>query len=176
VIARGAASIILAGALALGMSGCGFFAPQATLIQYAPSDGVEGDVGDIKVRNAVALSEDGTDASLIMTIINSGTSNADVNFQYVDAAGKTITATVSVAGNTNLSVGNTGEAQLVLSGLDVELGSLLPVYLQYGSEEGQELLVPVIPAEHSEYTGLTPTPLPTLSPTGTPGPTETPAP
>lgn len=176
MIARGAASIILAGALALGMSGCGFFAPQATLIQYAPSDGVEGDVGDIKVRNAVALSEDGTDASLIMTIINSGTSNADVNFQYVDAAGKTITATVSVAGNTNLSVGNTGEAQLVLSGLDVELGSLLPVYLQYGSEEGQELLVPVIPAEHSEYTGLTPTPLPTLSPTGTPGPTETPAP
>jgi len=176
VIARGAASIILAGALALGMSGCGFFAPQATLIQYAPSDGVEGDVGDIKVRNAVALSEDGTDASLIMTIINSGTSNADVNFQYVDAAGKTITATVSVAGNTNLSVGNTGEEQLVLSGLDIELGSLLPVYLQYGSEEGQELLVPVIPAEHSEYTGLTPTPLPTLSPTGTPAPTETPAP
>jgi len=176
VIARGAASIILAGALALGMSGCGFFAPQATLIQYAPSDGVEGNVGDIKIRNAVALSEDGTDASLIMSVINVGTSNANVDFQYVDAAGKTVTATVSVAGNSTLSVGNTGEDQLVLTGLDIDLGSLFPVYVQYGTEEGQELLVPVIPAEHSEYTGLTPTPLPTLSPTGTPEPAETPAP
>ena len=175
MIARGAASIILAGALALGMTGCGFLTPQATLIQYAPSDGVQTDVGDIKVRNAIAISdEEGVDASLVMSIVNPTDDDITLEFQYEDSTGKATTAELEVPANATLSLGNTGEEQLVFRGVQLTEGSLFPVYLQYGSFEGSQLLVPVLPSDHSEYDGLHPTPAPTLEPTL--APTETPAP
>ena len=175
MIARGAASIILAGALALGMTGCGFLTPQATLIEYAPSDGVQTNVGDIKVRNAVAISdEEGVDASLIMSIVNPTSEDVALELQYKDSTGKAMTATVEVPANSTLSLGNTGEEQLVFRGVQLTEGSLFPVYLQYGAFEGSQLLVPVLPSDHAEYDGLHPTPAPTLEPTLEP--TETPAP
>lgn len=173
MIARGAASLILAGALALGMTGCGFVVPQATLIHYAPSDGAQTNVGDIKVRNAIAISEDGKDASLVMTVINSGSSAITVDFQYTDATGTSITESVPVPARGSVSLGNAGEKQLVLSGIDVVLGSTIPVYVQYGKVGGAEILVPVLSPENSaEYDGLKPTPLPTPVETKTAAPVE----
>ena len=174
MIARGAASIILAGALALGMTGCGFVTPQATLIQYQPSDGVQTDLGDIKVRNAVAVSEDGTDASLLTTVLNTGDDDAVVTFQFVNAKGEKTNIDLEVAARSKVSVGNTGEDQIALRGLSVPVGALLPVFVYAKSAsgsylegaEGVELLVPTLSTTNAEYTGLEPTAEPT--PTGTP--------
>ena len=176
MIARGAASIILAGALALGMTGCGFVTPQATLIQYQPSDGVQTDLGDIHVRNAVAVSEDGTDASLLTTVINSGDDDAVVTFQFVNASGEKTDIDLEVAARSKVSVGNTGEDQIALRGLSVPVGALLPVFVYaktptgayLDGAEGVELLVPTLSTTNAEYTGLEPTAEPTPLPSGIP--------
>ena len=73
VLARSAASIILAGAVLIGTSGCVFITKQATLIQYDPSDGIGASVGNVEVRNALGIAgEDGDAISLMITLINTG--------------------------------------------------------------------------------------------------------
>ena len=154
MIARRAASVILAGAVALGMTGCSFIATQATLIPYQASDGTAGTAGEIEVHNAIALSADGTDVALVLNIVNNG-SPAIVTFQYTDADGAKQTATVFADSGLS-SVGNVGDKQLVLKNVDVQVGSRLPVYVVDPGEAGEGLLVPVLDGTLPEYTPLLP--------------------
>ena len=154
MIARRAASVILAGAVALGMTGCSFIATQATLIPYQPSDGVAATAGDIEVHNAIALSADGTDVALVLNIVNNG-SPAIVTFQVTDAAGEKVDKTVYAAAGLS-SVGNTGDDQLVFENVGVTVGSLLPVYLVDPGKAGEGVLVPVLDGTLPEYAPLLP--------------------
>jgi len=154
VIARRAASVILAGALALGMSGCSFIATQATLIPYQPSDGIGAQVGDVKARNVLGLSADGTDVAIVMTLVNSG-ERTIVNLQYTDADGEKQTEAI-FANEGTTSIGNLEDDKLVLSNVDVTVGGRLAVYLQTGSAQGEGILVPVMDGTLPEYEPLLP--------------------
>jgi len=139
-------------------AGCNFISPQATLKQYDASDGTSVNVGDIAVRNAIALTEDGTEASLSMVILNTGGDSVDVSFQYPTEAGQQ-TETVTVEGDSEVRRGTTeGDDQLLMSDLDVTIGQLLPVYVQYGDETGKTLQVPVLNGDLPEYSTLLPSP------------------
>ena len=70
--ARLAASAALALGLALGASGCSMVTYQATTEHYDASDGVSLNVGELKVRNALVVSEDGVDGNLVMSVVNTG--------------------------------------------------------------------------------------------------------
>lgn len=166
------ASVALAGALLLGTTGCTLGAVTGTLVHYQPSDGVAANVGDVKVRNLLGLSENGEDVSLVMSIINSGTSAAQVDFQYEDSSGTKSTITITVPASSSLHVGGTGEedARAVLRDAGVVIGSLVNVYIQYGDHQGQQVKVPVLDGSLEEYSTLLPEPLPTF--TATPEPTE----
>ena len=166
------ASVALAGALLLGTTGCTLGAVTGTLVHYQPSDGVAANVGDVKVRNLIGLSDNGEDVSLVMTIINSGTSAAAVDFQYEDSSGTKSTITVTVPGSSSLHVGGTGDedTRAVLRDAGVVIGGLVNVYVQYGSNQGQQVKVPVLDGATEAYSTLLPTPLPTFTPT--PEPTE----
>jgi hypothetical protein len=156
--ARAAASVVLAGALLVGTTGCTFVSTQATLIQYDPSDGVGIDVGSVQVRNAIALiNEDGRAASLMITLVNSGSRTANVNLQY-ESSGEKITTTKSVNPDQVSTYGTSvDDTQIIILNPGVKAGALFPVYIQYGKHEGRELLVPVLTAEnHPEYEALVP--------------------
>ena len=156
--ARAAASVVLAGALLVGTTGCTFIATQATLIQYDPSDGVGVDIGDVQVRNVIALiNEDGHAISLLVTMVNSGSDIANVSLQYHSGGEKT-TITKSVRANSVASYGNTpDDTQIIILNPGVEAGQLFPVYFQYGDHEGKQLLVPVMNADNNpEYADLLP--------------------
>lgn len=155
-VARAAASIVLAGALLAGTAGCTFITPQATLEQYDPSDGVGIDIGDVQVRNVIALiNDDGHAVNLLITLVNSGSSSASVKLQYLSSGEKT-TVTKPVDANSVLSYGNTvDENQIIILNPDVKAGALLPVYVQYGDHPGKELLVPVLEAT-GQYEALKP--------------------
>jgi hypothetical protein len=181
VKARRAASVALIGALLFGTSGCTLFAIQGTLVQYQPSDGTTETIGDVQVTNAIALSADGQDVSLLMTLINTGDAKATVNFQVDDASGARVTIPVIVAAHSSTSVGaSDSPASAVFREVGVQVGSLLPVYVQYGDVQGKQMSVPVLDGSTAAYSTLLPTPLPsvtpTLVPTAVPEPTETPAP
>jgi hypothetical protein len=170
VIARGAASAILIGAVLLGTTGCSLFSEKATLIEYDPGDGVSLSVGDVTVRNVLAISEDGTDVNLVLSAVNSSDKGIFVNLEYGDGAGE---EQLYVAGNSSTSIGRPGDDTLVLKDADVEVGGLMPLYAQYGSHQGEQVLVPVLDASLPEYSTLAPIE-PTSTPTGDPTPTPTP--
>ncbi|CAN5144258.1 hypothetical protein BH09ACT5_BH09ACT5_03050 [soil metagenome] len=156
--ARAAASVVLAGALILGTTGCTFISQQATLIQYDPSDGVGTDVGNVQVRNAIALiSEDGRAVSIMITMLNSGKRTANVNLQYQSGGEKTTTLKSVNPGKVAAYGTKPDGPQIIVLNPGVEAGQLFPVYIQYGDNEGKELLLPVLNADaHPEYDGLFP--------------------
>lgn len=159
MIARGAASVVLAGVLLLGTTGCTFFAVQATNIVYQPSDGTAADVGDIKLLNMIALSADGTDVALVFSAVNTSGEPLSITLQADDATGETIVNSVNIAANSTTTVGDLGTSRIILRDVNVTLGGLFPVYAQYGNNEGVQLMVPVLDGSTlSQYTELLPAP------------------
>jgi hypothetical protein len=170
--------------VALGTAGCGFTATQATSIAYDASDGVSGTVGELELRNAILLSNDGDTANLLLSVVNLGEEAVQLNVQY-EADGEKVTARETIAGLTTVTLGSTDEPEIVLENIDSQLGSLFPVFLQYGNETGVELLMPILDGSLDAYSSLTPvapiatptaTPTASATPTATPTPTATTAP
>lgn len=153
--ARIAASVVLAVGILLGTSGCNLFDAQATLQQYDPSDGVSATVGGIDVRNALLISEDGETANLVATLVNSDEQAHRLGIQYESSTG-TITDFLTVDGNSTQIVGV--DTVFTLSGLDSTVGSLFPVFFQYGQETGVDVLLPVLNGDLAEYSQFVPTP------------------
>lgn len=176
--ARIAATVVLAAGILIGTTGCNLIAPQATQIQYDPSDGVGADVGEVDIRNALLIAnEDGTSASLIASLVNRGDSAHRVRVQWEGDAGE-VTEEITVPARSSLVLGGGEGTTLTLRELDVQPGSLFPVFFQYGEETGAEMLVPVLTDALEEYSNLGPIPEPTetmiLEPGATFGPTPEP--
>lgn len=153
--ARRTTSIVLAAATIAALSGCTFISAQSTLEPYDPSDGFSGTVGDVELRNALLITEDGETANLALNMINTGVKNATVAISWEAADGRHERNAYVRAGG-ELHYG-TGDATLTLSGIDAELGALFPVYFQYGDNEGVELDVPVLDGTLPEYAEYLPT-------------------
>ncbi|TFC39718.1 MULTISPECIES: hypothetical protein [Cryobacterium] len=156
--ARIIVSVVVATGILLGTSGCNLLAPQSTTAKYDASDGVSGNVGDLAIRNAMLLSDDGNIANLVVTVVNSGDSAHNLNVQYDDGTEK-FTQEVNVDANSSVTFG-TPDAPTVTVAADVAPGSLFPVFFQYGNETGVEVLVPVLDGSLEEYSTLLPTSAP----------------
>lgn len=161
--ARIAASIVLAVGVAMGTAGCNLIAPQATTYHYDPSDGVSANVGDIAVRNAMIISDDGELGNLVVTVVNSGTEEIDLEVQYETADGLAKASITAEPGTT--VVGEHGDEVVQLDGLGTIAGSLVKTYFGYGTEEQAEALLPVLTSDMESYS--------TLAPTETPKPSAT---
>jgi hypothetical protein len=175
VRARIATSVVLAIGIALGTSGCGFFAPQTTTKHYDASDGVSVTVGKIGVRNAMLFSKNGELANLVVTLVNLGTSTVRLEIQH-GTGSEAKNSFVTIPADATVQLGSPGDHTVDLSGINAKPGSLYPVFFQYGNETGQQALVPVLDVTWPEYKGLlpTPTPTPTPTPSATAMPTPTP--
>ncbi|MDQ0893075.1 hypothetical protein [Agromyces ramosus] len=151
--ARLAASVVLALGLVVGASGCSMITYQATTEHYDPSDGVSVDVGDLDVRNALVVSEDGVDGNLVLTVVNTSDEDAELGVQVGEGGGETLT--IEVGAGESVSLGD-DEEPLLLEGIDTQPGGLLPIFFQYGSAEGLQKLVPVLDGRQPEYADLVP--------------------
>ncbi len=158
--ARVLVSVVLAAGVLLGTSGCNLLAPQSTTKHYDASDGVSGNVGDIAVRNAIVLSEDGTTGSLLVTVVNTGDSAHSLNVQFAGATGK-VNQSVTVKAGSTTAFGTEGAPLIPMDAISAQPGSLFPVFFQYGDQTGVELLVPVLDGTLAPYSTLMPTAVPT---------------
>jgi hypothetical protein len=159
VRARTASSIVLAALIAVGTSSCTFITPQATRISYFPSDGFDATVGDVEVRNAILLTEDGSEAgaSLVVTLVNGSSDSQRVSFQHELTEGGTERETRTVTAAPGLTKYGAEDSQrIVFDSVDPTPGSLTKIYIQYGDTEGVEMDVPVLNGDQETYTDLVP--------------------
>jgi hypothetical protein len=151
---RAVASVAVAALVLLGTSACNFVAPQATTDSYAPSDGTQTTVGDVKVLNAMLITEDGEEASLVASIINPTTSRVQLKVQY-ESGSERIDQKFTIGAGDVQKLGGDG-MDLILRDIAAKPGDLFPVYLQYGDAEGKQLMVPVLDGTLPEYEALLP--------------------
>lgn len=171
---RVAASVAIAGLIVLGASGCEFITPQDTTKITQVADGMNATVGSIDIRDALMFTTNGTEASLVTSLVNSSSSPQKVSLQYTSASGPT-TQQITVPANGLLAVRPGGEQSVTLSNIAAKPGSLFPVYFTVGGT-GTTVRIPVLDASLPGYQTLTPTPTPVAVPTSTPASTRTPGP
>jgi hypothetical protein len=125
---------------------------QATTEHYDASDGVSLNVGDLDVRNALVVSDDGVDGNLVMTVVNTGEDDVTLGVQV----GSGDTTEIEVEAGQTLALGTEEEEPVLLEGIDAEPGGLVSLYFQYGDVEGVEKQVPVLDSRLPEYADLAP--------------------
>ncbi|WP_458042354.1 MULTISPECIES: DNA modification methylase [Bacteria] len=146
---RRLASLALVAAVLVGTSGCALIAPQATLIPYAPADGVSAKTGDVAVRNALVVSDDGIDGNFLAAFVNESTDPVTLRVEYGEGSDKT-ELTVRLAASEAISLGMDGENDpLPFPNIDTIPGATMPVYFQAGDAEGSLVEVPILTGETS---------------------------
>jgi len=151
---RIASSLALAAAILVGASGCALFAPQSTLEQYAPSDGVEATVAGIDIRNALlVMTKDGTSVNVVFTAVNSGSSSKNLTMSFVSADGAAqASAEFEIAPGSTLFGDPEGEIAPTLVPLPgLVAGQTAKVYLQIPGSSDVELDIPVVDGTLVEY-------------------------
>ena len=150
------APFALAAAVIMGLTGCTLNAEIASMKEYSPSDGVGADMGDLALRNILLISNDKGEANLVMTVVNSGGEDIGLNVQFDTGSGRT-TETLTIPGfPTSTRIGDDPGDGIVLSGPNVVLGGLFPLYFEYGDVPGERVFVPVLDGTLAEYELLVP--------------------
>lgn len=152
--------VVAAAVLSLaGLTGCMELSEQTTTLQYTPTDGTQADLdGGVKVRNVLLVSEgSGEPATLIASVVNTGTEQATVNF-----GGDVVNTVVRVDAGETVHVGPEGDEQVEVDSLDAHPGELVDVTVDAGGEP-QQMDVPVMDGTLQELATLVPTASPTTS-------------
>ncbi|WP_139196419.1 MULTISPECIES: hypothetical protein [unclassified Curtobacterium] len=156
--ARVLVSVAVAATIALGATGCEFMSPAHTVDIKQITDGVNVSTGKVDVRNALLISDDGTAARFVGTLVNND--ERDAITVSVEIGGDT--ETVLVPANAHVDLANDSQhATLDFDSADAEPGSLAKVYFSYPDTEGVSANVPVLSSAQEEYATLTPTSTPT---------------
>lgn len=172
---RIAASVAVSALVAGALSGCMFFTPQQTSRSYTPSDGVNGHIGDVAIRNVLLLAAEAPStsqaANMLGVLVNSGDSAQTVTLQYETSSGlETTTLTVPANGLLSLrpNVQAQSEAQVPTEARDLQLqdvdavpGGLFDVGFTVSGAKPVTLRLPVLTGTLDEYSSLLPTPTPT---------------
>jgi len=138
------------------LSGCTFTAEIANLEPYDPSDGVGATLEDVAIRNVMLITSDGSEANLVMTVVNESGEETELSIQFGEGAGRQ-TATLVLPPQPELTqVGTSLDNQLVVEDDGLIAGALFPVYFQYGEVQGEQLNVPVLDGTLPEYELLVP--------------------
>jgi len=142
-IKRILAATVLAGALALGTTGCSWVSPIATQRAYQPADGVNVNIGDMRVRNLrVFQSTSGTSGVIIGSFVNAGTKDSGVTLSFINADGSGSRVRVPVKAGEKVDVGYNGGAA-ISEGIDVKPGQRAHITVTADTYEWKAALVPV---------------------------------
>lgn len=149
-------SSVLGAAVLLGATGCSLESNVASLTPYAPSDGVQVNLDDIKLRNFIFLVSP-EHGALIGSVVNSGKYDQTVLIQYRDAeTDETKTISVAVEAGAKVDFGFNEQPALEISpekenGDSAVAGGLVQVYASLTGGEAQTLEVPVLDGTLPEY-------------------------
>ncbi|WP_162893205.1 DNA modification methylase [Microbacterium halotolerans] len=153
---RSLASVALGAAVILGTVGCGAITPQATTIDFSPSDGVNVAVPDgapVQILNALLVKNDGeTDANFVAALVNDSDSDQTVTLSWDGGS-----AAIEVPAGSVASYG-ADESALLLQNVSAAPGATEEVVFQSGGTEGVAQKVQVFDTELAYLSTLAPTP------------------
>lgn len=150
---RIATAAVLALGVALGTSGCNLIQPQATTKQYDASDGIGVNVGALKLRDLILISNDGQIGSLILTGVN--TTGTDITLTITYGGDHKVEHVIPSSDLGGASWGGPGESQIILDAIETEPGAMIQLAFNDGTET-VSTLVPVLTTGQPEYAGLEP--------------------
>jgi hypothetical protein len=132
VNSRTLASLALGGLVVLGTAGCAAITPQATTIDYSPSDGVNVPLPEdspIEILNALIVAdEEGRNGGFVATIVNTSDARATVSLDWGGGAGE-----LTVPAESSVSLG-VDEEPLLLENIDTPAGATVPIVFNAGGE------------------------------------------
>lgn len=144
-VAAAAAAVVVA----FTATGCNIFTPQATLIQYDPSDGISGQTGSVEFHNAMLIGEpEGEALNLSVTFTNPGEATI-LEVRYDDQAQQ-------IRVPEGVTTYGFPDQQLVFTAEDVEFGSQQNVSFQADGAEPTGVEVQTISTEFVGYETLGP--------------------
>jgi hypothetical protein len=132
----------------MALTGCSF-APPATLIPYAPSDGTQIDVSDLRARNFLIIKGDAQRSMLIGSVVNTVDRDKEFTIQLFDADGNRITERFAVSPLGKTDIGYNDNPGIIID-IDVRPGQYYSIFFGQGVDN-QELLVPVLDGTLAEY-------------------------
>jgi hypothetical protein len=151
---RKIATVTIAASLMLGTSGCTFFSPIASRIEYTPSDGSQVTLQQVDARNFIYVSDGKGNAALIGSLVNRGLTSTNVKLQYTDAtSSEKKEAFFTLLPSQKLDFGYNGATALDFD-LGGKPGALVTVFVVADGEAGKAMNVPVLDGTLSEYADI----------------------
>lgn len=144
----------MAVASAVLLAGCSFTSDDVTLQPYAPSDGLQVDLGDVLVRNVLVVSEGAGEPGVLSgTLVNRGDTDVTV---VVEVGGTTAEIDVPTSQSVVLSpLGDEDGETVVMDSVEPPSGGVLDVSFSDPEGDSAVLTVPVVLPE-GPYAELTP--------------------
>lgn len=145
-------SLALAGALALGATGCSLIAPQGTTEPYAPSDGIDVTIDNIAVRNLLLVADSsGENFNVVFTGVNNTTDDAIIRITFVQGSSEASADFDLAPGLTSFGNpdGDVPPQLVTIPGLKV--GATVDAYFEVAGGGETQYRVPVLDGTLAEY-------------------------
>ncbi|GAA1572489.1 DNA modification methylase [Leucobacter aridicollis] len=149
---RIAASLALAAALTLGMSGCSLIAHNATGVEYAPSDGVQVTSEGVALRNIMLVADEaGENFNLVFTAVNETGAPANVSVSMKSESADATIDFVAPEGTTSFGNPNTDDELLVTPLEGLQAGQTVKSYFTINGTGDLVEYVPLLDGTLKEY-------------------------
>lgn len=143
-------ALVAAVAVALSLAGCSLSREVASLDPYAPSDGVQVDKGELKVRNVMFIVGDDGNAVLIGSFVNQSEETLSGTLETMDSNGQVVTTDFSVPAESKFDLGYNGTDGKRLYLTEIP-GSMHPVFVRISGNDPIELPTPILDGALEEY-------------------------
>lgn len=149
---RIAASLALAAALTLGMSGCSLIAHNATGVEYAPSDGVQVTSEGVALRNIMLIADEtGENFNLVFTSVNNTGAPAQVSLNMKSESTDSTLDVVVPAGTTSFGNPDADEQVLVATLAGLQAGQTVKTYFTINGTGDLVEYIPLLDGTLKEY-------------------------
>ena len=143
-------ALIAAVAVVFSLAGCSLSREVASLDPYAPSDGVQLDKGELKLRNFMFIVDEDGNAVLIGSMVNGSDEVISGTLETMDSNGEVVITDFSVAGEAKYDLGYNGNPGTELY-LEAMPGSMHSVFVRASGADPMELPAPVMDGSLEEY-------------------------
>lgn len=144
-------AVAISAALMLGATGCSLTNNVASLQQYAPSDGSQIDIGNVKLRNFIYLTDGVNGGKLIGTFVNNEKSEISFQLEYLDGDLRAKTQPIYIPAGETLAMGSAGDTEGFGVTLNAQPGSNVTMWVSIDGATGVELVVPVLDGTLEQY-------------------------